>query len=413
MKVLMLAAACSPYSGSEPYVGWLWANAAAQKHEVWLVVASWCIPFLSKARDEGLIPPNLHIVDVGSTRRMPPRGKFATRAFCWYQHASFNRASRSVISGLVKEIPFDVAHQTTIATWRLGSPLADFNLPYVWGPLGGGERIPLNYFKDMTPGGMLFELTRIFARKVGIISPGNRRSAQRAAVVIATNRENDELLRQLGRKGPILQCPMLISREKFNILSSLDRTEPENGTFQLFTGGGLHAAKGVALALRTIQCLKRRGYSVRLVVGGHGSELSQLMRLSYKWGISSDVDFQPGLGGNDYYKTLCSSHALLLPSLRDNTSLTLVEAMAAGTIPIVLDHSGPGEVVAPGCGLKVPCGRLEQTVQFLSDAVCQVIHNGAEIDEIRQNARRRILENYLEDRADRTINEAYALAVNG
>jgi len=40
MRVLISAYACEPDKGSEPGVGWNWALAAAEKHEVWVLTRS-------------------------------------------------------------------------------------------------------------------------------------------------------------------------------------------------------------------------------------------------------------------------------------------------------------------------------------------------------------------------------------
>ena len=37
MKILVSAYACEPGKGSEPGAGWLWARAAARRHEVWVL----------------------------------------------------------------------------------------------------------------------------------------------------------------------------------------------------------------------------------------------------------------------------------------------------------------------------------------------------------------------------------------
>lgn len=412
MKILMLAAACSPYMGSEPSVGWLWAVAAARKHEVWLVVAPWCMGPLDRAREEGLVPDNLHIIPAGNPDLRPPQNKFLAKWYCWYEYADFQRAARVKARELARQIPFELAHQTTVASWRLGTPLCDLDLPYVWGPLGGGEKFPFQFLGILSASGRFLEVSRLFLSLGARLNPFVRRSAVRAAVVISTNRDTDAAVRGLGRTGPVIRCPMLMKTETFQQLASLPRPVSKDGGLRLFAGGGLDGRKGIALSLRVLRHLKDRGLAFQFTIGGHGSEQYHLQRLARSLDLEREVRFIPGLSGEDYHQQLASTDVILFPSLRDNTALTLVEAMVAGAVPVVLDHGGPGEVVAEGCGFRIPVGNVEATVLLLAQAVEQAAAGGPEVEAMRSRARQRIMDYYLDERAGRTLDEAYSM-VNG
>ena len=49
-----------------------------------------------------------------------------------------------------------------------------------------------------------------------------------------------------------------------------------------------------------------------------------------------------------------SADVFVFPSLRDNGGGVVFEALAVGTVPVVVDFGGPGDIVLPDVGYKVP-----------------------------------------------------------
>jgi hypothetical protein len=58
------------------------------------------------------------------------------------RYRKWSRYASVAAKRLNQEINFDLAHHVTYATWRMGSPLADVGVPWIWGPIGGGEVSP-------------------------------------------------------------------------------------------------------------------------------------------------------------------------------------------------------------------------------------------------------------------------------
>ncbi len=61
------------------------------------------------------------------------------------------------------------------------------------------------------------------------------------------------------------------------------------------------------------------------------------------------------------------------PSVREFGGAVVLEAMAMGVVPIVVDYGGPGELVSPGSGFLIPLGTRDQVVAALRAVLERVI----------------------------------------
>jgi glycosyltransferase involved in cell wall biosynthesis len=100
------------------------------------------------------------------------------------------------------------------------------------------------------------------------------------------------------------------------------------------------------------------GRDAHLVVGGEGSARRDLEQLSSRLGVSSRVHL---LGWRDDVHDLLSAFSLFtMSSKSEGTSISLLEAMSAGLVPVVTDVGGNGAVL--GASLRsglVPFGNVD------------------------------------------------------
>ena len=63
------------------------------------------------------------------------------------------------------------------------------------------------------------------------------------------------------------------------------------------------------------------------------------------------------------------------PSLREFGGGVVVEAMASGLPPIVVDYGGPGEIVSDDCGIRLPMAPRDELVDGLAEAMTAVLRD--------------------------------------
>jgi glycosyltransferase involved in cell wall biosynthesis len=171
----------------------------------------------------------------------------------------------------------------------------------------------------------------------------------------------------------------------------------------------MEGRKGVSVALRALAKAGARGLDYRYTVAGGGPEMPSLRKLADELGISANVDFHPGFKGHDYIAALQDQHIYFLPSFRESTPVTLLEAYLAGCYPVVADTSAQGEIVRLAGGTAVPLTDLEGLAEGLADALLECDADRARLRAENEKSLAILAEYFHSDRYDREVTSAYVL----
>lgn len=409
MKILVSAIACDPYGGSEGGIGWGWVKTIAITHEVYCITSAKNRKSWDRARREGMVPDSVEVTFVGASRPWSS-SRIIARGQSWLRFLSFNRKVLEIARAWHREIGFDVAHQVTYATWRVPSPLWQLPIPFVWGPVGGYSTIPKNFRGMLSRQAKLVEGLRDIQTACTSRSLKLKRCLHESSHIFAANSETYEGLKKLGRSKAITTLPSAFLQEKtisrFQISGKAKTATSENGQpLRLFAGGNIEGRKGVSLALRALALVKESKVSVLYEIAGGGPEVEQLRMLAKNLGLEEEARFSDGYSGETYRKKLQSSSIYLLPSFRETTPVTLLEAILSGCYPIVVDASAAGEIVKTCGGTAVPVTTPREVVEGLAEAILQYSENPEKFQEclprIRQNVIRSFTQSRFVDEFDR------------
>lgn len=102
--------------------------------------------------------------------------------------------------------------------------------------------------------------------------------------------------------------------------------------------------------LKTLICaiplvLKKTQKPTKFVIVGEGSQKNYLMSLAYSLNVGDYVEFKGEVTQDEFLRLLSCSDIYVSTSLSDSTSVSLLEAMASGLIPVVTDIPGNREWV--------------------------------------------------------------------
>jgi glycosyltransferase involved in cell wall biosynthesis/ribosomal protein S18 acetylase RimI-like enzyme len=151
--------------------------------------------------------------------------------------------------------------------------------------------------------------------------------------------------------------------------------------------------KGLAYLVEAAAILARGGRGYRVVIAGEGPVRAQLERLARARGVSDTVTF---LGfRQDVGDLLAASDLVVLPSLREGLSISLLEAMAAGK-PIIASSIGSHRELAAQAEMArlVPPG----DPAALAEAIQQFAGDPALMAHLAASARSLFEARYTEDR---------------
>jgi glycosyltransferase involved in cell wall biosynthesis len=411
MKILVSAYACDPYRGSEPGVGWTAVCRMARSHDVCVLTDIHNRPGWDKGADEGIIPSNVQVRFLRD-RSACSGNRLIAHLQSWLNYASFNRQVLAAAQAWHTEAGFDLCHQVTIAGWRMPSPLWQLPIPFIWGPIGGAGFIPPEFRSMLSFQSRLFERARDINTWMSSRSRSFRDCVENTAVIFAANEETETFLRPFRSDRPLVRLPIAsMPAEKVIRFRRPPDQDLSSGPLQLFAGGNMEGRKGLNLALRALALVAREGIDFRYTVAGGGPEIAELQALSKELGLNDKVEFNLGYSGDDYIRALQSSDVYFLPSFRESTPVTLLEAYLAGCYPVVADTSAQGEIVRLAGGKAVVANTQDQMVRGLADAVIWCERNRDALPVEAAKAANRVAEHFSSERYDQVLAGAYNTAM--
>jgi glycosyltransferase involved in cell wall biosynthesis len=389
-RVLMLAFACEPDEGSEPEVGWKWANVMAESCDITVVtqaknrerIEQWCRTH-PEADAVGFSYLELGPVWRWLKKRMPGGMYVYYTAWQW--------RLRKHVAGLLRERTYDLLHHVTFASFRM--PVWVGGLPVVWGPVGGAETAPMHLLKGY---GTLLGRTRERFRNLNTWLAGKlvrwwEPSLRSGGISLASTPATAALLIRNGI--PCVSMPTIGYDGEIDFVNRDFAAQTRHAPLRLLYVGRLHLLKGVHLLLEAMARLERD--TVHLTLVGDGAERLRLESLASRLGIAGLVSFRGFVPRRELGEVFGSHDVLAAPSLYESGGLSVLEGFAHGLPAIVLDCGGHALSVDDSCGRKIPTsGSYEETVSALAGAIREYVSDPRMTLKQGAAARRRLLEEY-------------------
>jgi glycosyltransferase involved in cell wall biosynthesis len=100
-------------------------------------------------------------------------------------------------------------------------------------------------------------------------------------------------------------------------------------------------------------------------------------------------------------------HVLTFPSIREFGGGAVLEGMALGLAPLVVDYGGPADLVTPRVGIKVPLTTREETTQALRQALETLAADPAQTARMGIAAKERVADHFTWPRRAEQMAEIY------
>lgn len=343
MKILLTAFAFAPNIGSECGVGWRWALELAKEHEVYVVTDATRRPHVEA---EGIeLPPRLHVIYYrpAALRWLPLNTFTAHTVFTFWQYGLALLARR-----LHAQHRFDLAIHSTYGVFRHPSFLGLLGIPFIYGPVGGGEDAPWALKKSIVGREKLKELARSLGNKLAQANPLLWFAYSRASVIFVTTEQTRAALPFPFRKRAIVYSNMGVDLPAGG---PAPRTpgEPLRALF----AGRLLGWKGAHLAIRAVADALAQGANIEFTLLGKGPYATHLRRLADQLGIQDRIHWVDHVPFQDFHAFMQQHHCFLYPSLHDSGGTVVIDAQACGLPVICLDLGGPGTNVSAESAMVV------------------------------------------------------------
>lgn len=409
MKVLVSAYACEPNEGSEPGIGWNLAKQAARFHEVWVLTRR---NNREVIEEEMRLNPctSLHFVyiDLPGWSCFWKRGAKGLHIYyCLWQVAAYRHAKR-----LLRDIDFDLVHHLTFGNVWLPTLLWKLPIPFIWGPLGGYETIPLTFWRMFKLKWKLFEFIRCLIRFwARYLDPLTMRTGEKASIIISRTFET-ELTLLKAFPGKVRSMPGNGLNRYEIIDNSMDLFKStETPMLNVLMVGRMIHWKGFDMGIQAFKKLVTVNTNAKLHIIGSGPEEKHLRSLCSSIGIGEKVIFHGQTSHQEALGHFEKADILLHPSLKDSACSVIFEAMAVGIPVVCLNCGGPGEVVTEASGIKITLKNPRQAVEDLAAALIH-LGNDQTLRQALGTGGRRRLEEFLWDEQGYAQNELYIEAVS-
>ncbi|MFO7142424.1 glycosyl transferase family 1 [Arthrospira sp. PCC 8006] len=363
LNILISAYACRPGEGSEPGVGWHTIQEVAKYHNVWV---------LTRQNNRPTIEAQLNqnpIIKLQVIYCEPPswlRPLHLKKKLVYLHYYLWQIVAYLVAKKLQETINFDVVHHVTYVRHSTPSFLALLPIPFLWGPVGGGESAPKAFWKDFGWRGIMYEIMRDIARTLGELDPFVKLTAQRSILARGTTAETTQRLRKLGAKNVEILSQLGLSDLEITQLSKLAESPPK--IIRFISIGRLLHWKGFHLVLPAFAKAQLPENAEYWIVG-NGPERSRLETLAKQLKIDDQVIFHNQLSRSETLTKLSECVSLVHPSLHESGGLVCLEAMAAGRPVICLNLGGPALIVSEDVGFKVEANNPDQVINDLANAM--------------------------------------------
>ena len=367
-EILVIGYECSPDRGSESGAGFSVLRA--------LTSAARCTVLVGSADAESLTRWSRENPDVELTVVPVPDsvlGKLLYRVHHYTQFLSYLiwcRHAKSRLRELAATGRFRVVWHVSYSPAWLPSPLRHLdNIPTVWGPCTGADRVPGPLRAAMGRRSQVRDVLDNMSTLLFAHLPSTRRSRKSVDLMLLALDSPSVRNARLGQPTEVFVQTTLV-----DVPAVGEPTEREDC---LYFVSPLRAQKGPLIAIGAAA----RTPGVRLVIAPpqKGQMRAACERLVREHGAESRITFVDGLSRAEMLRRLRSSKGFVHSALSDVASMALAEALVVGVPVIALDVPGSttmrGYMSRPEFMSLVAVNDPEQVIKDLGERMLEMLTN--------------------------------------
>ena len=390
-------------------MGWGWVEALSKYHDLWVITGEregnreaierrFCeIPGLREKLNFHFIP-----------RPDGPRIERLIPLLYYRRYRKWHEQAYIIARRIHREIHFDLVHQLNMIGYREPGYLWRFDLPFVWGPVGGTANVPLQFAPVLGVQQFLFHTLKTMVNELQLRFHGRVRQAINRCdgFVTATTDTHDKFSRVLGEDSVVINdggpplTQATFQRRNVNVSKRALR----------LAWSGLHISrKALPIALRALALLPN-SIDWKIDILGHGAMTEKWKKMARSLRVAERCTWHGWVEKSEAIDIVSNADLFLFPSLHEGTPNVIFEALSQGVPVICLDHCGQGDVITKECGIKIPVTSCRQVIEGFTQAIHHLAVDPQERRELSEGALKRV-EEFSWDRKAQAMGRVYENAI--
>jgi len=384
LSLLVNAYACSPDIGSEPGMGWNWCINLAKHCQLHIITEGIHKEKIEKAMQNLPQGKNMHFYynSVSEKVRRICHNQGDWR-FYWY-YEKWQRKTLKIAKNIIYQYPIDIIHQLNMVGFREPGYLWKIaDIPFVWGPIGGMDNIPPNYFNHLGIKKRAFIILKRILNNWQIRHYRRvKKVIKRSNILIAATKGCVENIEKYHKRHAYLinETSCLYDQHQEA------KTFPEKKQFDIVWVGRFFFTKKLDIALKTIAKVHNLP-DIKFHIVGEGFEQENMYyrNLARTLGIDDICVWHGVVPNTQVYQLMYSSDLFLFTSVMETTSTVILEAISNQLPTLCFNICGFGPIVNRNVGKTIELSTPNQSVNDFANLITYLYHHRGELEEMSRN----------------------------
>jgi glycosyltransferase involved in cell wall biosynthesis len=257
--------------------------------------------------------------------------------------------------------------------FRHPSFLGYLGIPFIFGPLGGGEDAPLALKRSIHGREKIKDLLRSLLNKAALFDPFLWMAFAKTTLILTKTEDTRRALPWPFRERAVVYPEIGIDAPKG--IQPCVRYEGE--PLRVLFAGRLLGWKGAHLAIRAIALAMEQGVAIEFTLLGRRPFEAELRKVARAVGIHDRIRWISQIPQHELFALYRTMHCFLFPSLHDSSGNVVLEAQANGLPVVCLDLGGPATLVTAETAIVVATNGQDEAgvTQALASAIRQLAEN--------------------------------------
>jgi len=410
-RVLIIAEAANPEWVSVPLIGWFLSQAIADVADAHVVTQIRNADAFERA---GLVEGQ-DFTAIDSEKLNAPAYRWATRLAGgqgkgWtllqaaqsliYPH--FERLVWRRFGAAIARGDYDIVHRITPMSPTSPSPLAGkcrrAGVPFIVGPLNGGLPWP----RAFTRARWQEHEWLSYLRGLYKLLPHHRAMMSNAAAIIVGSRHTATEIPAKYHHKTIYIPESAVDLSRFSLTGNTGQPPPLRGCFI----GRMVPYKGPDMLLEAALPHLQAG-TLKLDMVGDGPLMETIRRFVSTHRIEHAVTLWGWVPHKDLQGIAARSDIFAFPSIREFGGTSILETMAIGLVPVIVDYGGPGDNITNETGFKIPLAPRSELIDSLRQTLGDIIARPEMLPAMRARGHARIKALFTWPRRAEQMREIY------